>query len=216
MAKLNLTEKLERWVADGGDSIGEVAIAKLDSGGYRLRHCTDAEGDQLESFDSPAAARLVVRYDASGEYRPLKSAPGLRRGWELRLRDAVELREALDYIYPAVLGTWFANQEAEIGAVPLREVLGRQTGMYRFANNISDAGAQVLAAKVCGAQGGCLKRVCWTLAADQPITSLPAAELGRDPGTAGEMPMLCTEACNWLVAKARKASADEFQASQGD
>ncbi|MFT5857144.1 MAG: hypothetical protein ACI8XO_004403, partial [Verrucomicrobiales bacterium] len=35
-----------------------------------------------------------------------------------------------------------------------------------------------------------------------------------DPREAGEMPMLCVEGCNWLVAKARKASADEFQATQ--
>lgn len=209
MAGLNLTEKLERWVADGGRQIGEVAIGS-DAGRYRLTHVDDAALADLESFSSPAAARSVVRYDDAGVYRPLKSAPSLRHGWQLELDGAGELREALDYFYPAALGTWFANEEAELAAVPLREVLGRQTGMYRFANNLSDEGAQALVGNACAASGGCLKRVCWELAAGQAMTSLPSEQRTRQPLLDGEMPLLCVEACNWLVAKARKASADEF------
>ncbi|MFT4546926.1 MAG: sirohydrochlorin cobaltochelatase [Pseudoalteromonas tetraodonis] len=214
MLKMSLTKKLEHWVADGGNLVGEVSVFQNGDGAYRLLHHLDHEREDLERFESPIGARSFVRYNDSGEFRPWKSAPGLRRGWELLLGSSADLREALDYIYPAVVGTWFSNQEASIDAVPLREVLGRQTGMYRFSNNLSDEGAQKLVAKACGADGGCLKRVCWPLAEGQPITSLPAEEVNRDPREAGEMPMLCVEGCNWLVAKARKASADEFQATQ--
>jgi len=215
MSKPTLTEKLEQWVAGGGCLIGEVSIDQTDVG-YRLVHRLDGDTEELERFSSPVEARGIVRYDESGEYRPMKSAPGLRRGWELFLNDAGALREALDYFYPAVVGTWFANEQVEIEAIPLRAVLSRQTGMYRFANNVSDDGAQTMVAKDCGAGGGCLKRVCWGLNESEPITSLPEEEISREVMQQGEMPMLCVEACNWLVAKARKASADEFQASQAE
>jgi sirohydrochlorin cobaltochelatase len=208
METLNLTEKLERWVAGGGRLIGEVAI-ELGVEGYRLTHVEDRGRSDLDSYRSPIDARALVRYDAAGEYRPLKSAPGLRRGWELILVGVEGLREALDYFYPAAVGTWFANEETELIAPPLRAVLGRQTGMYRFANNVSDERAQALVGSACASRGGCLKRVCWDLADGQPLTGLPAGELGRAPLTDGEMPLLCVEACNWLVAKARKVSASE-------
>ncbi len=212
MAASSLTEKLGRWVAGGGRLIGQIAISSGGSG-YTLHHVDDggaAEG--LEVFSTPADARAVIRFDAGGEYRPLKSAPDLRRGWKLELGDAGELREALEYFYPASLGTWFANELEPIGAVPLREVLGRQTGMYRSANNLSDSGAMDLVRDTCSSASGCLKRVGWPLTGGQPIASLPESELGRGQGGDGEMPMLCVEACNWLVAKARKASAAEFEA----
>ncbi|MGI9240456.1 MAG: DR2241 family protein [Verrucomicrobiales bacterium] len=216
MRDLSLTEKLEKWVAEGGRVIGEVVIV-ADSGRYKLSHRADqGAASGLESFSGPSAARDLVRYDDGGAYRPLKSAPGLKRGWVLDLDDAEDLREALDYFYPAAIGIWFANQEGALEAVPLREVLGRQTGMYRFANNLSDAGAQTLVGRACGAAGGCLRRVCWGLEKDRPIESLPAGELSREPGEPGEMPILCVEACNLLVAAARQASADEFEAAQED
>ena len=208
METLNLTERLRRWVAGGGNQIGEVAIG-LEGEGYRLTHMKDKARSDLDSFHSPVDARALVRYDEGGDYRPLKSAPGLRSGWELILVGAAELREALDYFYPAVVGTWFANEKSELVAPPLRAVLGRQTGMYRFANNVSDDGAQALVGSACDSDGGCLKRVCWELADGKPLSRLPANQLGREALTDGEMPLLCVEACNWLVAKARKVAARE-------
>ncbi len=102
MPDLSLTSKLERWVAGGGRLVGEVAISG-EPGSYRLSHVSDRGKSGLERFAAPAAARAIVRYDDEGNYRPLKSAPGLRRGWELSLGATAELHEALDYFYPAAL-----------------------------------------------------------------------------------------------------------------
>jgi len=217
MSVMTLTEKLEKWLSSGGHRIGEVSIRLVD-GRFRLVNLTDADLDdsELESFVQACDVRRIVLYDDAGEFRPLKSAPGLRRGWVLWLADAAQLREALDYFYPAALGTWFAYSENGLESVALRELLGRQTGMYRYANRISDDGAQELVGKTCANSGGCLKRVCWDLEGGKPVTSLPGTELAGASAADGEMPLLCVEGCNWLVAKARKVSATEAKAAEAN
>ena len=58
-------------------------------------------------------------------------------------------------------------------------------------------------ADFCRTDGGCLKRILWPLAPGTPIPSLPA-EKTTAAAPANEMPLLCHEACNLLVARARE------------
>ena len=111
----------------------------------------------------------------------------------------------------AGLGLWDPSGPPVMEAVPLRAVLGRQTGMYQLANELSDDAALALVGNVCGAKSGCLKRVLWELSPGQAVSSLPPDELNALPQNNAEMPLLCVEACNWLVAKARQASAAELE-----
>lgn len=182
----DLTQILENWLAAGGTRIGQIALRRVREG-IELRHIEDAGREDLEGYTRLEDARVLANLDADGVFRPLKTAPNLVCGWRLVLADAAALRLALDYFYPAMLGVWHSQTRGELAVVPLRETLGRQTGMYRVTQKITDEQARVLIDSFCA---GCLKCRLWD--GEQPR----AAE--------GEMPLLCQEACNLLVAKARE------------
>ncbi len=97
----------------------------------------------------------------------------------------------------------------------LRDKLDRQTGMYKFARNLSTEGAQRLVQEVCGPGNCCVKKILWQIDADTPLEDSKAS---RFPGHLGaaerSIPLLCREACNHFVAECRKASKKEFEAAQ--
>ncbi len=202
------------WLAAGETRIGELLVA----GQYEVRHHLDAGQDGLALHTEPRAARDIALYDAAGDYRPLKTAPTLRRGWRLILSNIEELHEALDAFYPAMLGARFAFEQGRLAVTPLRETLGRQSGMYAITKRITDGQAQALAGSFCRTEGGspgCLKTILWQIAPGVPITSLPPEKFSPLPVRDGDspirdrpenlsFPLLCAEACNLLVARARE------------
>ncbi|HEX8295074.1 MAG TPA: DR2241 family protein [Chthoniobacteraceae bacterium] len=197
-----ISQALADWLESGGEEIGEIAIRREKSG-FFLRHRDDLTRSDLESHSGAVAARHLATYDDVGKFRPLKTAPNLRHGWELFLPDLEALRQALDFFYPAMLGVWLSHTRGELAAVPLRQTLGRQSGMYRVTQKISDEQAQRLIGGFCRSDGGCLKHLLWPLAPEQPVLSLPPEKL-RAPAAGKTLPLLCHEACNLLVAKARE------------
>ncbi len=206
--KRNLTEALAQWIADGARVIGQIRITSLSDGGYQLRHVDDAETEELKVHEGPAAARPLSFFDEKGEYRPLKTAPTLQRGWLLELRNASELRQSLDHFYPAMTALWYVYLEGQLKVVPLRETLGRQTGMYAASKRLQDDEGQQTVGSACAASN-CLKRTLWPFAEGQPLTHLPAEVTTADArpaafGGGTEIPMLCHEACNILVAACRE------------
>jgi sirohydrochlorin cobaltochelatase len=94
----------------------------------------------------------------------------MNRGWRLDLATLEDLRLALDFFYPAALGMALALEQEKLVSVPLREMLSRQTGMYRFANNITDEQAHAMIGKCC-ANTKCLRRILWPLTASQPMAN---------------------------------------------
>jgi sirohydrochlorin cobaltochelatase len=187
--------------------MGEVVIAR-DGEGYELRHYRDAEVEGLAVKKGAARAREIALYDAAGKYRALKTAPNLRRGWRLMVEGVDELQEALDGFYPAMLGARAALEAGRIAVTPLRETLGRQSGMYAVTRKITDGQANELIAACCNLETGCLKKILWRISGEVAITSLPAEkfEVAAFTGTGerASWPMPCAEACNLLVAKARE------------
>ena len=192
--------------------MGELLIR----GKFEVLHHADADRADLQLFNTPQAAREIARFDEAGNFRPLKSAPNLRRGWRLALSSIADLREALDFFYPAMLGTLLAHERGVLEIMPLRETLNRQSGMYAVTKKISNAQANKLIGGFCRSDGGCLKTILWQIEPDAPVTSLPASKF--DPqvnqlGTAEPaIPLLCAEACNLLVAAARRAMKKEAPA----
>ncbi|MEA3207766.1 MAG: sirohydrochlorin cobaltochelatase [Chthoniobacter sp.] len=198
----DVTQALAAWLEDGGRQIGEIVIHPV-GGGFALCHRDDVGREDLASTSRTEAARELANHDDAGKFRPLKTAPNLRHGWRLTVPDLAELRRALDYFYPAMLGVWCSHRRGELPPVPLRETLGRQSGMYRVTQKITDAAAQEMIGGFCRSEGGCLKHPLWEISPGQPIATLPAEKL-QSPAARESWPLLCPEACNLLVAKARE------------
>ncbi len=211
-----LPEKLIDWVSAGGRQIGQVRV-RPEHGGWRLFHHDDegaAGTGILANFSSPAEAREIARHDAAGVFRPLKSAPTLKQGWEFFLTDPVSLLETLDYLYPAALANWTRFLDGQIPPHTLKDTLGRQTGMYRITGLLRENEAQSLVAATCH-DGNCLRRIHWTWDEQTPWTALPAEKTfcSRQAGPAIPiMPLLCTDACPLLVAAARPVVKDRLKA----
>jgi sirohydrochlorin cobaltochelatase len=181
--------------------------------GFTLCHRDDEARTEFEIFRSPNDAAEIARLDDAGRYRPLKTAPNLRHGWRLELSHLPALQLALDGFYPgrlAVLAAWEAHR---LATTPLRATLNRQSGMYRVTTRISDEEVDSLVGRFCRSQGGepgCLRTILW--ARDEtrarPSSRLPLdkfiAPLDQTGRGENVMPLLCQEACNLVVAEARK------------
>ena len=186
-----MNSALADWLVRGGERIGQIAIAHVHEG-WELRHVEDAGRTDLALHENVEAARHLANLDAAGNFRPLKTAPTLVRGWRLVLPDAAAVRRALDYFYPAMTGVWRSHARGELAPVVLRETLGRQTGMYHVTQKLTDGQARALIDGFCA---GCLKHRLWEIATLNPdLPSFPKDSL----------PLLCHEACNLVVAKARE------------
>ena len=171
----------------------------------------DRGADNLQIHRETNDALLIARNDASGAFRPLHTAPTLKRGWRLDLASLEDLRLALDFFYPAAIGMARALEQEKLTAVPLRDLLGRQTGMYRFVNTITDDQAHALIGKTC-ANTKCLRRILWPLTATQPMAGAAAAK--TQPNNApNALPLLCIEACTHVVSAARKVARESNAAN---
>lgn len=173
--------------------LGQIRIRP----GIFLRHVEEPETSSPALFTRPEAAREIAKYDDAGNYRPLKTAPNLRHGWELRLENTDELHLALDFFYPAALGALLAWERDELLPVALRETLTRQTGMYRVTRFIRDDQAEGVIQKTC--IEGCLRHRLWTISGVQS----PRPEI-QNPE------ILCAEACNLLVAACRPLAKENL------
>lgn len=196
-------ELLAQCLASDRLIIGQILLG----GDYSMRHVDDAHHDKLEQFTSPQDARNIARYDEQGEFRPLKTAPNLRRGWRLKLASLEELELALEYFYPASLGLWLSFLKGTLKTTSLRETLDRQTGMYRITQLLKPDQAVDLVSKCCAPQGseggGCLRTVLWDLAPGEPLTGLPEEKLSLQDLPPERIPLICRELCNLVVAAAR-------------
>lgn len=201
---------LEEMIAAGFRFIGEISIDAKESGSFTLTHRNDAGRKDLLSYTEPEDAAEIARSDDSGKYRPLKTAPNLRHGWQLTLKDGAGLRWALDLFYPGRLAVFFAWRKQALAATPLRATLGRQTGMYRSAARIDEREADALVGGFCRSDHGCLRTILWKLdeRGAPASTLLPPEKFDPEHDQSGEgtrvIPLLCQEACSLLVTEARK------------
>lgn len=171
---------------------------------FSLRHRQDrfADRSRLTFYETPESARELARYDKEGNYRPLKTAPNLKSGWLLQLKNSEEMALALEFFYPAALSLYEALLKGVLETTALRETLDRQSGMYRIAQQLSNDQAQALLRKMCCSESGCLRKILWTIDADQKINALPFEKLNPE-APLQEVPLLCREACNLFVEAAR-------------
>ncbi|HEX4668243.1 MAG TPA: DR2241 family protein [Chthoniobacterales bacterium] len=203
---------LTEWLASGARGMGQIEI-RQGEGGFALSHHEDSGRKDLERFSSPNDAGELAKFDDAGNFRPLKTAPNLRHGWRLELADLAALQEALELFYPGRLAALVAWEAHRLTATPLRATLDRQTGMYRVAAKITNEEMDALVGRFCRSQGGepgCLRTILWARDASgaRPSLRLPLdkfiAPLDQTGRGENVLPLLCQEACNLLVAEARR------------
>jgi len=76
--------------------VGEILVRRTRTGGFVLSHRDDKTADQLKVFRNVEDAIEIAKHDDARNYRPLKTAPNLRHGWQLDLETLEDLRRALD------------------------------------------------------------------------------------------------------------------------
>jgi hypothetical protein len=168
--------------------------------GYYLCHEDDARSTSLELHDDPLTAREIAKLTGAGEYRPLKSSPNLRQGWQLRVVDACGLATAMNYLYPAGVVHWYLLREGKLEITDYRENAARQSGIYKRVQRLTDEGVQN-AARACCADAVCLKKTLWNVDSETPL------EMDRGDG---EIP--CPEPCSLFVSFARRVRLFEREA----
>ena len=218
---------------------GQILIQEIPTERFVLLHRDDVSLDQLQTYRDAEKAIEISKYDDAGNYRPLKTAPNLRRGWRLELVTVEELRRALDYFYPGRLAVFAAWKSGYLKTTALRDILDRQSGMYRVAAKISDPQINDLVAEFCRSDSGCLRTILWKRdrngiiastklpkekfdpvydqvmacsrrpAGDARASHPPSWHSGAAGSEAATVPLLCQEACNLLVAECRKVVKGE-------
>ncbi|MBA2533593.1 MAG: hypothetical protein H0V21_01125 [Rubrobacter sp.] len=191
-------------VAADGRVFGQVILRPDAAGGYALRHVDDARSDDLVVSEDPRAAREIARLTEDGEYRPLKSSPNLRRGWELMVADARALAIAMNYLYPAGVVHWHLHREGRLGLTSFRENAARQSGIYKRVQRLSDGGV-LGAARACCEDAVCLKQTLWDVDGTTPL------DIDRGEG---EIP--CPEPCSIFVSFARRVRLFEREERERD
>ncbi len=204
-----ISQPLENVLArPDGFRIGQVCVEKSDSGAWHCHHVDDSENrGGLKVFTAPEDARAIATYDDHGAFRPVKSAPTLKHGWILHLQSTSELLLALEFFYPAAIGLWEHWLAGTLQPASLRETLGRQTGMYRFAKNITDEQAQAMVAAESDSATKCLRHLTWQISPGVPLNSVPADKLPPPKDEApAVIPLLSLEATPQMVNAAREIS----------
>lgn len=218
---MSIADQLQNLLKSGIHRIGELSLkTNVSNDTFIVFHFADSERVSrpefggLEVHEGPEDAREISTYAEDGMYRFTKGQVNLKRGWVMVLQNAEDLRLALDQFYPACVGLFLALKGGTLEVEMLRDKLNRQTGMYRFARSISDAGAQRLVQDVCGPAHQCAKKILWQLDSHTPLDDSEASRFNGIPGDLPEneaIPLLCREACNHFVAECRKAAKAEFE-----
>lgn len=185
--------------AEAGSTPAVDGSSPAASPTYELRHEADRDRDpaSLATHTDPYRARELARFDNGGEYRPLKAAPTLARGWRLAGLDGEELCRAVSYFYPASVENWYREAQDRLDVTHYAETAARQTGMYAPVDELSGE-ALDRAVRACCTDDVCLKRRVWEAGED---ASGPGRAIDAPPGE-GEFP--CREPCSLFIAAARE------------
>ena len=173
-------------------------VAEAGRRAYQVRHVDDdgARVEDLTVHTEPLDARKIRKEDASGEYRPLATAPTLDDGWVFVDLSAEELVTTVDNFYPATIANWHREREGQLDVTHWHEAVARQTGIYGVVQtwDRGDGHEHVeWVAEACCDNSQCLKRREWEYDEE--------TELDVDDG-GGVFP--CREPCSLVVSAARE------------
>jgi hypothetical protein len=158
---------------------------------FELRHVEDRAAESLRDVELNDL-RAIAQFTTANQFRPLKSAPTLQRGWRCVAHGASELDAALQRLYPGAVADWFAARSPHPPVTNYREFTARQTGMYRITSMLTDEQAGTIT-RACCHKRFCLKQRLWTV---EGLVADAAAEKSLVP---------CLEPCAVLLEFARQA-----------
>lgn len=202
--ELSLGERYDELRAGYRRTWGQLSVSvRCDRTGrraYELRHESDAEraADELRPID-PVELTEIARSDANGEYRPLRGAPTLQRGWRLAA-DADAIVRAIDDVYPASVANWDRARTDELEPIHFSEMAKRQTGHLEALTEATPDSVSEAVREHCQ---DCLKRRCWGFE--------EAGDL--DPGPTGDDRLVCPEACAVVQSAVRSADGHDHDHS---
>jgi hypothetical protein len=142
-------------------TLAQVLISRAETG-FELRHVADrARGRELLKPVPLPGLRELALFNECGAFRPLRSAPDLQSGWRTEIKNVSDLGLALNRLYPGAIADWYALRKGA-PVTDYREFTGRQSGMYRVTQLLSDeqAGAAI---RACCHRQFCLKQRFWTV-----------------------------------------------------
>jgi hypothetical protein len=198
MVPLIANPALEAFVAEIAEELvmAEVLVKRCQTA-FRLTHRVDAGDPGLRVVSLPEL-RQLAQFTVSKQFRPLRSAPTLQRGWCFVATKEEELEAGLEAIYPGGIADWFAIRQGRDPVTHYRQFTGRQTGMYRVATFLSDGQAGQVARAGCDRRF-CLKQRLWSVE-------------GLKPDSVENKSMIpCLEPCAVLLEFARTAARLEQQ-----
>jgi hypothetical protein len=187
-----------RQAGDAGLVFLEARIREMAEG-FEIRHREDvaASEESLVLHTGPHQARHIAQTTASGQHRPLKTSPNLRRGWRLAGLGEGELWTALDYLYPSCALDRFREAEGRLATTSWRDTAERQSGIYS-AVRLLESEDLPRTVEACCAASVCGRRVAWgESAGDEPLSA-------EGDGLAGSVTVPCPEPCSLFISFARK------------
>jgi sirohydrochlorin cobaltochelatase len=199
-------EAFLEWV-DGAGKAGrefmQVWIGCPGEAGYEVRHVADRARpvEQLTVSRKPATAASLARVTETGQHRPLRSSPDLRRGWAFVGLDGAGLWDVLAGLYPAAAIHWFQHRSEALVASSFIETAGRQTGIYAGVRALSGAPLDAAIRTRCGG-GMCLRRPVWAPAVEV-LKPAARAEAARGRAEHGAI-VPCKEPCSLFLSCARE------------
>lgn len=158
---------------------------------YEVRNSADSGVPSAElSRRGSERTRELARSTAEGQYRPLRYAGDLPRGWIVPDLDADALCAVVAELYPGAVLHWYRGRVDGLRLVPYPEWAARQTGIYSDLGLLPPALVEEAVDGCCAARH-CLRTRLW--------------DRGPSDGAAiGEGSVPCTEPCTLFASAARE------------
>jgi len=177
----------------GSIELGELLVR---SEGAVFSVCHRADQDmphaQLMELQSPEEAHELARTTSDGKYRPLNSAPTLRRGWIIRNLNAQGLGLFVNLMLPGVISRHAAFKKGALRIRSFQQVAARQSGLYSDICRMSDDQVRSLARECCGQ--GCVQTPMWPIRDGSSEFVIQKTMSGRS------LMIPCPEICSFAMA----------------
>ncbi|MBX3748262.1 MAG: hypothetical protein KF833_23380 [Verrucomicrobiae bacterium] len=191
---------LEAFLATlGEERLWLQVLVRRQGSNFELRHVADRQRADLDLRTVAASdLRTLAHTTAEGQFRPLKAAPNLIRGWRCRLERQEDLGTGLDALYPGSLADWWVVRSGSAQPMSYAERAALRPGRGgALARGLRGAALSAAIEGSCGPDS-CGKHRRWT-APEVP---------GDDPAHKGEVP--CLEPCPVFLAFAQTCARMEL------